>query len=76
MVPNMGNISGMTLREYIKAGRGDINSMAATLGVSTFAVRKWVYGQRSPTLEMAFRIVSLTGGAVDLETLIKKPEAV
>ena len=74
-VPIVGNVMGMTLKEYIKTGASDIPQLAYALGVSEHAVHKWVYGQRSPSLENALEIVKLTGGAVPLELLVKSRSA-
>ena len=62
---------GMTLREYIKSGASTIDLMADRLGVSPHAVHKWVYGQRTPPLAMALEIEKVTGGKVDLASLVK-----
>lgn len=75
MVPTMGNIHAMTLREYIKTGAADIAKVATHLGVSPHAVRKWVYGQRTPPLSMALAIVEMSKGKVALETLVKRDRA-
>lgn len=61
----------MTLKEYIASGNIDISHMAYSLGVSEHAVHKWVYGQRSPSLENALRIVEITGGKVSLAEMLK-----
>jgi len=61
----------MTLKEYIKGGKGAMPALAAQLGVSHHAVRKWVYGQREPSLTTALEIVKLTGGKVDLASMVK-----
>ncbi len=61
----------MTLKEYIKTGHSDTAQLAARLGVSEHAIHKWVYGQRTPSLETALEIVKLTGGKVELHTLVK-----
>lgn len=71
IVPIMGNMLGMTLKEYIKSGASDIPTIAHALGVSSHAVHKWVYGQREPSLTTALEIVRLTGGKVHLHTLTK-----
>jgi len=67
----MGNKVLMTLLEYMKTGATDIDAMASALGVSSSAVRKWVYRQRTPPLGMALAIVELTKGKVDLKTMVK-----
>lgn len=62
----------MTLKDYIKTPANNIPTLASSLGVSDHAVRKWVYGQRTPSLEMALKIVAVTGGKVALASLIKE----
>jgi DNA-binding transcriptional regulator YdaS (Cro superfamily) len=71
----MGNTRAMTLKDYIKTGATDIRKVASALGVSSHAVRKWVYGQRTPPLQTALAIVKLSKGKVDLHSLVK-PEQV
>ena len=71
MVPNMGIIGGMNIREYINSGVSDIATLADRLGVSRHAVHKWVYGQRRPSLEMMIEIADVTGGAVAVESWVK-----
>ena len=64
MVPIVGNLPFMTLRDYIKSGNSDIGKMAEALGVSEHAVRKWYYGQRAPRLKTMLQIERITGGKV------------
>ena len=61
----------MTLREYIETGKTDATTLAYTLGVSEHAVHKWIYGQRSPHLATAIKIVEITKGKVKLQDLVK-----
>ena len=70
-LPIVGNVWGMTLKEYIASGNIDISHMAYSLGVSEHAVHKWVYGQREPNLETALRIVELTNNEVSIDDLLK-----
>lgn len=65
----------MTLKAYIETGAHSIEELAATLGVSPHAVRKWLYGQRRISLDMALRINEVTRGAVDLESMVRERAA-
>ena len=69
-VPIVGNHTPMTLKEYIKAGHSDMSQVAEALGVSEHAVHKWMYGQRTPSLQTALDIVRVTGGKVELASLV------
>ena len=71
VLPIVGTLSDMTLKEYIEAGLGDIAQIGQALGMSEHGVRKWVYGQREPDLDMAVRIEDLTGGKVTVADLSK-----
>ena len=42
----------------------DDAAMAARLGVSSFAVKKWRYGERTPRPAQMEAIISATGGEV------------
>ena len=64
MLPTVGNISGMTLKTYLKESGLSLTEFGDLLGVSEHAVRKWVYGQRTPDPENALAIERATGGAV------------
>jgi DNA-binding transcriptional regulator YdaS (Cro superfamily) len=44
---------------------------AEQLGVTMFAVRKWVYNQRRVPDEMKIRIQKITNGKVTIEDLVK-----
>jgi len=65
MVPIVGNIRGMTLKQYLADNGISLTQFGHSLGVSEHAVRKWVYGQRTPDAQMALAIERLTEGAVD-----------
>lgn len=65
----MGNIAVMTLREYIRAGKSDIPTIAHAVQVSEGAVHKWVYGQRQPGLTAAMAVERFTGGEVTVHEL-------
>ncbi|MGY2052932.1 helix-turn-helix domain-containing protein [Methylobacterium sp. JK268] len=56
----------MKLAAYMEAEGLDDAAMAARIGpdVSSWAVRKWRYGQRMPRLAMQRRISAVTGGQV------------
>lgn len=56
----------MKLAAYMEAQGLDDAAMAARIGpdVSSWAVRKWRYGQRIPRLGMQRRILDATAGAV------------
>ncbi|MFK5600220.1 XRE family transcriptional regulator [Methylobacterium sp. HMF5984] len=56
----------MQLDPYLREKKLTDESFAALLGpdVSTWAVRKWRYGQRVPRLAMQQRISAATEGAV------------
>lgn len=69
MVPILGNIVRMTLREYLKANPGAKATMAYALSVSEHAIHKWAYGQREPSLAAATEIVRLTKGKVTIADL-------
>lgn len=71
----MGNITGMTLREYIETGESDIDTLARSVGVSRHAIHKWIYGQRSPHLATALKIEKVTRGKVTLRELVKASAA-
>jgi len=61
----------MTLRDYFKSGKCDMATMAYAIGVSEHAIHKWVYGQRSPHLKHALKVVEFTKGKVKLTDLLK-----
>lgn len=71
LVPTVGMLLVMTLKQYIDAGLGTITQIGHQLGVSEHGVRKWVYGQREPDLDTAVRIEELTGGHVTVADLSK-----
>lgn len=61
----------MTLREYLKSSPFTIETFAEHLGENRHTVRKWIYGQREPSLAAAVRIGEVTGGKVAPADLIK-----
>ena len=72
MLPTVGNISGMTLKTYLKESGLSLTEFGDLLGVSEHAVRKWVYGQRTPDLKMAVEIERITGGKVTVAVLAER----
>lgn len=54
----------MKLTSYLSDKKIDEKSFGALLGVSEFAVRKWRYGQRVPSVSTIHRIAEITGGEV------------
>lgn len=54
----------MKLTSYLSDNKIDEKAFGAQLGVSEFAVRKWRYGQRVPSVETIQRISEITGGEV------------
>lgn len=55
---------GMKLSAYLSQHKIDERIFGESLGVSEFAVRKWRYGQRTPSVEVIHRISEITDGAV------------
>lgn len=55
----------MRLAEYMKANNVSDADLAAYLGRSEGAVRKWRWGQRLPRREVMVQIQEFTGGAVN-----------
>lgn len=64
LVPTMGNKRIMTLKQYIADNGISLTQFGCSLGVSEHAVRKWIYGQRRPDLEMMLKIQESTAGTV------------
>lgn len=54
----------MRLAEYMKANNITDAALAAYLGMSEGAVRKWRWGQRIPRREIMAQIQEYTAGAV------------
>lgn len=50
-----------TLEENLERRGWSQTDLAERLGVSTAAVSRWLSGERTPSLEMAFRIEELLG---------------
>lgn len=64
----------MKLAAYLSQTKIDERSFGERLGVTEFAVRKWRYGQRTPSVEMIQRISDVTSGEVSFTDWL--PEAV
>lgn len=54
----------MKLKQFMKERNLSESEMAAMLGCSTGAVRKWKYGERIPRSEQIMHIAEVTDGAV------------
>lgn len=65
----------MTLKEYIAAGHANLTQIGQALNVSEHGVRKWMYGQREPDIDMAVAIERLTDGVVTVAELSKSAAA-
>jgi len=63
-VPTVGNKRIMTLKQYLSDNDISLTQFGYSVGVSEHAVRKWVYGQRRPDLEMMLQIEQCTEGNV------------
>lgn len=60
----------MTLSEYMRNAGIDDDALAAKLGCSAGAVRKWKYGERTPRPDQMVRIREVTGGAVTADDFL------
>jgi transcriptional regulator with XRE-family HTH domain len=58
------------LRLWLIEHKMTARTFAAQLGVSGGAVSQWIHRQRSPGLEMAFRIQDATDGAVRARDMV------
>lgn len=63
----------MTLSEYMKSSKLDPDRMAAIIGCSPGAVKKWLYGERMPRAEQMRRIDEVTGGQVKPNDFVGAP---
>lgn len=63
----------MTLSEYMKAHRLGEDAIAALIGCSSGAVRKWRYGQRMPRRDQLQRITQATAGEVTANDFMPSP---
>lgn len=60
----------MRLRQWLKQEKLTVRAFAASIGETDSITRKWVYGQRQPSLPKAVAIQEYTGGAVTVRDLI------
>lgn len=60
----------MTLRDHLRATNEAVNAFADRIGVDRSTIRKIVYRQRQPSLELAVTISLATNGAVKPEDMI------
>ena len=60
----------MRLKHWLKQEGKSVRQMADDLGELDTIVRKWVYGQRQPSLPNAVAIEEYTGGAVTARDLL------
>lgn len=66
----------MTLSEYMKASALDDERMAAAIGCSPGAVKKWRYRERTPRPEQLRRIAEITGGQVQPNDFVVSPPVI
>ncbi len=65
----------MRLGEYLQTHKIDDHTFAALLGgVSSHAVKKWRYRERTPRLDAIRKIQEATGGAVTPADFVEAPE--
>lgn len=65
----------MTLQEHLKQSKLTVEEFAASVPAPRNTIRKIVYGQRQPSLDLALRISAATAGAVQPEDM-KLPDRV
>lgn len=65
----------MKLETYLKEQSISPEAFAVQLGVSKFAVQKWMRGERFPRAEHLIAIDRATDGAVTASDLLVMPEA-
>lgn len=61
----------MKLDTYLKQQSITVRAFAAQLGVSQFAVKKWISGERFPRSEHLIAIDKTTQGAVTASDLLR-----
>lgn len=66
----LGYISPMKLQDYLKSEGLTVRQFADQIGETESAVRKWVYGQRQPSLPAAVAVERATKGAVTSSDLL------
>ncbi len=64
ITPTWGIYGDMKLSRFMSANKISDAELAASIGVSVGAVRKWRYGERTPRPAMLARIFEATNGAV------------
>lgn len=65
----------MTLKQYLADTGLSLTEFGQSLGVTEHAVRKWVYGQRRPDLEMMLKIEAATESAVAVSDWVREQAA-
>ena len=63
----------MKLTEYMREHELDDERMAARIGCSSYAVRKWKYGERIPRPEQLAKIAEATGWKVRANDFVDSP---
>jgi len=66
----MGHIAGMKLLDHLKAVDKTVPDFADELQEPRNTIRKIVYGQRQPSLELAVKIAKATNGDVAVEDMV------
>lgn len=66
----MVHYGSMTLRDWLRLSKMSVRALADALGESDSITRKWVYGQRQPSLPKALAIQRFTDGAVTAADLV------
>ena len=62
----------MELSQYLKEKNYSIGKFARLAGTSKSAIDHYVHKRRVPVLDIALRIVEVTGGEVSLKDLLLK----
>lgn len=60
----VGYHAAMKLRDYLRTNSLTVKAFAQSIGEADAVVRKWVYGQRQPSLPNAIKVENATGGLV------------
>lgn len=60
----------MKLSEFMRDAKLDDDAMAAKVGCSAGAVRKWRYGERMPRPDQMIRLREATDGAVTADDFL------